>query len=87
MIKKQELPQGDVHRALEWYLLWKLSSFQVLPFAGGWLDQPRWVRENMLLLMQRDNELHAKSDKRRRGLPDDVEPADAEWVRWDNSSG
>lgn len=32
------------------WIIWRRSGYIVLPFAGGWLDQPEWLREDFLTL-------------------------------------
>jgi hypothetical protein len=38
------------HDSFDLWLIWRRSNYVVLPFAGGWLEQPFWVREDFLIL-------------------------------------
>lgn len=32
------------------WIIWRRSNYIVLPFAGGWLEQPWWIRRDFLTL-------------------------------------
>ena len=32
------------------WVIWRRSNYVVLPFTGGWLEQPEWVRDDFLML-------------------------------------
>lgn len=40
----------DEENSPEDWLMWRRSNYVVLPFTGGWRDQPWWVRKDFLTL-------------------------------------
>jgi hypothetical protein len=44
------LPQGGM-TSYELWQLCKASQYSVLPSAGGWLNQPQWWLDDLLMMM------------------------------------
>lgn len=34
----------------EWWVIWRASNYQTLPFAGGLVDQPAWLIDEFWML-------------------------------------
>jgi hypothetical protein len=40
---------GD-DQSFDAWVIWRRSDYVVLPFSGGWFDQPWWLREDFMTL-------------------------------------
>lgn len=59
------------------WVIWRRSNYAVLPFGGGWFDQPKWVHDDFLML-DLNRQWHDENSKR----PDVghlQNPMDMEW--------
>jgi hypothetical protein len=36
--------------SMEDWIIWRRSNYIVLPYAGGWREQPWWIRKDFLIL-------------------------------------